>query len=171
MEIKKRYDWENPAVIKRNKEDGHVIAFSYDNALDAAERKESPYKVTLNGKWKFHWQMGIDNCPPDFYEPSFDDSDWRYITVPSVWQTEGTGSAPYYYASTFPRAISRQKSKIPCIDHNMQEIGLYRRAFTLPENFDGKEIFLHFGAAKSAIEVYIRKLCRLFSRLHDSARI
>ena len=39
MEIKKRYDWENPAVIKRNKEDGHVIAFSYDNALDAAERK------------------------------------------------------------------------------------------------------------------------------------
>lgn len=45
----KRYDWENPAVIKRNKEDGHVIAFSYDNALDAAERKESPYKVTLNG--------------------------------------------------------------------------------------------------------------------------
>ena len=94
MEIKKRYDWENPAVIKRNKEDGHVIAFSYDNALDAAERKESPYKVTLNGKWKFHWQMGIDNCPPDFYEPSFDDSDWRYITVPSVWQTEGTGSAP-----------------------------------------------------------------------------
>ena len=155
MEIKKRYYWENPAVIKRNKEDGHVIAFSYDNALDAAERKESPYKVTLNGKWKFHWQMGIDNCPPDFYEPSFDDSDWRYITVPSVWQTEGTGSAPYYYASTFPRAISRQKSKIPCIDHNMQEIGLYRRAFTLPENFDGKEIFLHFGAAKSAIEVYI----------------
>lgn len=115
MEIKKRYDWENPAVIKRNKEDGHVYAFSYDNALDAAERKESPYKVTLNGKWKFHWQMGIDNCPPDFYEPSFDDSDWRYITVPSVWQTEGTGSAPYYYASTFPRAISRQKSKIPCM--------------------------------------------------------
>ena len=53
MEIKKRYDWENPAVIKRNKEDGHVIAFSYDNALDAAERKESPYKVTLNGKWNF----------------------------------------------------------------------------------------------------------------------
>ena len=25
------YDWENPAVFKRNKEDGHVIAFSYDN--------------------------------------------------------------------------------------------------------------------------------------------
>ena len=45
MEIKKRYDWENPAVIKRNKEDGHVIAFSYDNALDAAERK----KVALQG--------------------------------------------------------------------------------------------------------------------------
>lgn len=155
MEIKQRFDWENPAVIKRNKEDGHVIAFSYDNAKDAAERKPSPYKTTLNGKWKFYWQMGIDGCPEDFYKSEFDDSSWRYITVPSVWQTEKTGSAPYYYASTFPRAVSRAKNKIPCIDHNMQEIGLYRRSFTLPENYDEKEIFLHFGAAKSAIEVYI----------------
>lgn len=39
MEIKKRYDWENPAVIKRNKEDGHVIAFSYDNALTPRKEK------------------------------------------------------------------------------------------------------------------------------------
>ena len=68
---------------------------------------------------------------------------------------EKTGSYPYYYASTFPRAISRSKSKIPSIDYNMQEIGLYRRDFILPDNFDGKEVFVHFGAVKSAIEVYV----------------
>ena len=152
---KNKYDWENPAVIKRNKEDGHVIAFCYDDEKSALERKPSDYKATLDGKWKFYWQMGIEGCPESFYKPDFDDSDWKYITVPSVWQTEKTGSFPYYYASTFPRAISRKKSKIPSIDHDMQEIGIYRREFDLPENFSDKEDFLHFGAVKSAIEVYV----------------
>ena len=152
---KNKYDWENPAVIKRNKEDGHVIAFCYDDEKSALERKPSDYKATLDGKWKFYWQMGIEGCPESFYKPDFDDSDWKYITVPSVWQTEKTGSFPYYYASTFPRAISRKKSKIPSIDHDMQEIGIYRREFDLPENFSDKEVFLHFGAVKSAIEVYV----------------
>lgn len=150
-----KFDWESPSVIKRNKEDGHVIAFSYNNETKALERADSEYKMTLNGQWKFHWQMGIQNCPADFYKVQFDDSQWKNITVPSVWQTEKTGSYPYYYASTFPRAISRSKGKIPSIDHDMQEIGIYRRTFTLPENFEGNEVFIHFGAVKSAIEVYV----------------
>ena len=151
----KGFDWENPAVIKRHKEDGHVIAFSYDDAEAAAKREAPDTKLSLNGEWKFHWQRGLQNEPADFFRTDFDDSEWRTIPVPSVWQMEKTGSVPYYYASTFPRAISRSKHKIPCIDHDMQEIGHYRRTFTLPENFEGKEIFLHFGAAKSALEVYV----------------
>ena len=150
-----KYDWENPEVFKKNKEDGHVIAFSYDNEQDALDRIEPKTKLTLNGTWKFHWQRGLEDCPEDFYKEDFDASFWRDITVPSVWQTEDTGSYPYYYASTFCRAFSRSKSKIPSIDHSMQEIGIYVRDFTMPDNFDGNEIFLHFGAAKSAIEVYV----------------
>lgn len=151
----KLFDWENPAVIKRHKEDGHVIAFSYTDAKKAVAREDPDTKMTLNGDWKFHWQRGLQNEPADFYLPEFHDANWRTIRVPSVWQTERTGSVPYYYASTFPRAISRSKGKIPSIDHDMQEIGHYRRFFTLPQNFEGKEIFLHFGAAKSALEVYV----------------
>ncbi|MCH5190602.1 MAG: DUF4981 domain-containing protein [Oscillospiraceae bacterium] len=150
-----KYDWENPAIFKRNKEDGHVIAFSYGNETDALDRNDPKTKLTLNGTWKFHWQMGLGDCPENFYEKDFDASIWRDITVPSVWQTENTGSYPYYYASTYPRAISRSKNKIPSIDHGMQEIGIYIRDFILPESFEGNEIFLHFGAAKSAIEVYV----------------
>lgn len=78
------YDWENPAVFKRNKEDGHVIAFSYDNEADALNRATPATKMTLNGKWKFHWQRGLNNCPTDFYLDSFDPSFWRDIDVPSV---------------------------------------------------------------------------------------
>ncbi len=151
-----KYDWENPAIFKRNKEDGHVIAFSYDNENDALNRVAPATKMTLNGKWKFHWQRGLNNCPADFYSDSFDASFWRDIDVPSVWQIgQDTESYPYYYASTYCRAISRSKNKIPSIDHDMQEIGIYVRDFDMPENFDGQEIFMHFGAAKSAIEVYL----------------
>lgn len=149
-----KFNWENPEIFKINKEDGHAIMMPFDSEKDALSAKESNYKQSLNGKWKFYWQRGLKNQPENFQLTSFDDSHWDEINVPSVWQTQGY-SVPYYYASTFPKAFSRSKGKIPSIDHDMQEIGFYRKSFTLNENFNGKEIFLHFGAAKSALEVYV----------------
>lgn len=149
-----KFRWENPEIFKINKEDGHAIMMPFDNEKDAISANESNYKQSLNGKWKFYWQRGLKNQPENFQLTSFDDSHWDEINVPSVWQTQGY-SVPYYYASTFPKAFSRSKGKIPSIDHDMQEIGFYRKSFTLNENFNGREIFLHFGAAKSALEVYV----------------
>lgn len=149
-----KFNWENPEIFKINKEDGHAIMMPFDSEKDALSAKESNYKQSLNGKWKFYWQRGLKNQPENFQLTSFDDSHWDEINVPSVWQTQGY-SVPYYYASTFPKAFGRSKGKIPSIDHDMQEIGFYRKSFTLNENFNGREIFLHFGAAKSALEVYV----------------
>ena len=149
-----KFNWENPEIFKINKEDGHAIMMPFDSEKDALSAKESNYKQSLNGKWKFYWQRGLKNQPENFQLTSFDDSHWDEINVPSVWQTQGY-SVPYYYASTFPKAFSRSKGKIPSIDHDMQEIGFYRKSFTLNENFNGREIFLHFGAAKSSLEVYV----------------
>lgn len=149
-----KFRWEDPSIFKINKEDGHAIMMPYDSENEALSGRESKYKQSLNGKWKFYWQRGLKNQPENFQLVSFDDSHWDEINVPSVWQTEGY-SVPYYYASTFPKAFSRTKSKIPSIDHNMQEIGFYRKTFILDEVFDNREVFLHFGAAKSALEVYV----------------
>lgn len=149
-----KFRWEDPSIFKINKEDGHAIMMPYDSENEALSGNESKYEQSLNGKWKFYWQRGLKNQPENFQLVSFDDSHWDEINVPSVWQTEGY-SVPYYYASTFPKAFSRTKSKIPSIDHNMQEIGFYRKTFVLDEVFDNREVFLHFGAAKSALEVYV----------------
>ena len=149
-----KFRWEDPSIFKINKEDGHAIMMPYDSENEALSGNESKYKQSLNGKWKFYWQRGLKNQPENFQLVSFDDSHWDEINVPSVWQTEGY-SVPYYYASTFPKAFSRTKSKIPSIDHNMQEIGFYRKTFVLDEVFDNREVFLHFGAAKSALEGYV----------------
>ena len=149
-----KYIWEDPKIIKVNKEDGHVIAMPFDDAESALSGEESKYKLSLNGMWKFYWQRGLENQPSDFEKTDFNDRVWNEIKVPSVWQTQGY-SVPYYYASTFPKAISRSKHSIPKINHKMQEIGFYRKAFELPADFDGREIFIHFGAAKAALEVYV----------------
>ena len=34
-----KYIWENPEIIKENKEDGHVIAFPYEKGDSAAKRE------------------------------------------------------------------------------------------------------------------------------------
>ena len=89
-----KHFWENPSIIKINKEDGHVIAMPFDSEKKALSGEQSEYKMTLNGQWKFHWQRGLENEPQNFYAIDFDDSSWGEIRVPSVWQTEGY-SVPY----------------------------------------------------------------------------
>ena len=150
-----KYIWENPEIIKENKEDGHVIALSYDNRKAAVARAENPNKLTLNGQWKFMWKKGVPELPAEYTYAMFDDSQWEEITVPGVWQFQKDYSSPWYYANSFPNCISTDAKKIPLIDHAGQEIAAHRRTFILPENWSDKEIFLHFGAVKSGLEVFV----------------
>lgn len=154
MKKSRPFDFENPEIIKINKEDGHVIALPYDSPEEVLSKKASPYKFTLNGKWKFKWIMGIENKPLDFYKAEYTAKDWDEIEVPSVWQLKGYGK-PYYIAFDYPPAIGKKKREIPKINQNLNEIGLYRRTFKIPENFKGREIFIHFGAVKSAFYIYV----------------
>ena len=139
--------------FRENKLDGHNLALPYD-ARDKVEYGKSEYKLSLNGEWKFRWQMGIENQPRNFFCPDFDDSGWDAVSVPSVWQMQGYGK-PIYLCSSMPPQVSTVESQIPKISHERNEIGFYRRAFTLPESFDGRRAILHFGAAKSALYVYV----------------
>lgn len=150
---KKLHVWEDISIIEKNKEAGHALAFIYDSKSEAINFESSRYRFSLNGEWKFHFQKGI-NLPSDIFEVDIDDSGWNTITVPSVWQLKGYGT-PYYYATSYPQAIDTKKKNIPRISHELQEVGVYRRTFEAPKHFEEHEIFLHFGAAKAALEVYI----------------
>lgn len=149
-----KYIWEDPKKVYVNKENGHTIFMPYDTEEEALSGEISKYKQSLNGEWDFFWQRGVDNQLDGFENADYNISDWSKIKVPGVWQTQGF-SVPYYYASTFPRAMSRVKGQIPKIDHTMQEIGYYRRTFTIDKSWEDKKIFLHFGACKTALEVWV----------------
>lgn len=149
------YIWENTEIIKQNKEDGHVIAMPYDNENNALQRKPSEYKLSLNGKWKFLWKKGVGEISKEYTTPDYDDNTWEDIAVPGVWQMQKDYTKPWYYANSYPNCIGVTPSKIPSIDVSGQEIGIHRRTFTIPENWSDREIFLHFGAAKAGLEVYV----------------
>ena len=150
-----KYIWENPEIIKENKEDGHVLALCYDKADNAAQRKASPYKLSLNGTWKFCWQKGVVELPERYREKDYDDSAWEDIKIPGVWQFQKDYTKPWYYANSFPNCISVDKNKIPSVDISGQEVAMHRTYFEVPENWKGRRIFLHFGAAKAGLRVFV----------------
>ncbi len=147
-------DYENPEIIEQNKEAAHTIWMPFDNLNEIAASKDSKYKLSLNGTWDFNWVPGGSTVPEGFYMPEYDTSGWDKTEVPSVWQLKGYGK-PYYLAFAFPPALSTKKNEIPKIDQTKNEKGLYRTTFKLPDSFAGREIFIHFGAVKSAFYLYI----------------
>lgn len=146
--------WENPYIIKESKEDGHCTALPHHSAKSAAEGAPAPDFLSLNGTWKFFWQQGVDDVRTDYYADNFDDSDWDNIEVPSLWQLKGYGK-PIYLCNSLPSALSSVKADIPKINHDLNEIGVYRRSFEIPKNFEGKEIFICFGAVKAGFFLYV----------------
>ena len=81
--------WENPYIIKENKEDGHNTALPRPTVKAAIEGEDAPLRMTLNGIWKFRWHQGVDNLQSDYFADGYDDSAWDDIEVPSVWQLKG----------------------------------------------------------------------------------
>lgn len=154
--MRMREYWEDPSVIGENKEPGHILSIPYDRERECLSGTASPYRISLNGTWKFKWIQGADTPFPEGYEqPDFPgESTFADIQVPGVWQLDGYGK-PIYLSSSYPAAISVSRRKIPSINHKMNEVGIYRRRFNLPTTFDGRQVYIHFGAVKSAFYLYI----------------
>ncbi len=146
-------DWENPDVVGINKYEPHSTLVPYPDERMALEnnRVASPYFKMLNGWWKFNWVERPDDRPEDFYLPGFDDSKWKQIPVPSNWEFQGYG-VPIYV--NIPYEWTR-KPNPPEIPHDYNPVGSYRQKFNIPDTWEGKQVFIHFGAVKSAFYLWI----------------
>jgi len=146
-------DWENLDILSRNKEDGHALAYAFEEEQQALDFATPPLFLSLDGTWKFKHGWGT-RLPTGCSEAGTLDASWDDINVPVVWQLQGFGT-PYYYANSYPQAIDTRKKHIPNISKELQEHGIYRRRFSVPDSFAEHEVYLHIGGAKAAIEVYI----------------
>lgn len=125
-------------------------------ALDG-DRTRSPYRMSLDGKWKFAYADRPDDRDTDFYRTDVDDSDWDSIPVPSVWQLHGY-DFPIYVNITYPwwgpNGLG-EEAQPPAAPTRYNPVGQYRRTFTVPRNWAGRRTFLHFEGVKSAHYVWI----------------
>lgn len=147
-------DWENPEVVEINKEPGHATLFPYENREKALDfnKTASAYFLSLNGAWKFHWVRTPEERPRDFFKTDFDDGAWNLIPVPSNWELEGYG-IPIY--TNIPYEFAPENPDPPHIPDGYNPVGSYRKTFTLPPNWSGRQVFIHLGAVKSAFYIWV----------------
>lgn len=154
-------EWENEAVFGINKEAGHATYVPYASIKQALAdvAAESPYYSSLNGAWKFNWVKQPSERPADFYKTSFDDSKWGTIPVPSNMEMEGYGTPIYTnYTYPFKNDPPRVMGEVPqdwTAYREPNPVGSYRRYFNIPEDWDGKEIFINFDGVISAMYLWI----------------
>lgn len=144
-------DWENPQVIGINKEKPRASFFAYRNQKNALKnnKENSPFFINLNGTWKFNWVRKPADRPVNFYKTNYDISNWKDIKVPGHWELQGYG-VPIYTDVSYPFPNNE-----PFIPHDYNPVGSYKRDFTIPESWNGEEIFIQFGGVRSAMYLWV----------------
>ncbi len=154
-------DWENPRVIGINKVPPHLSFMHYPDRASALadsntamEGFHTPFYKSLDGQWKFHWSKNPASRPKDFYKTGYDVSQWSNIRVPASWQTEGFGKA-IYLNSRYAFQPDSRKLHPPRVPQDYDPVGSYRTTFTVPGDWNGRSVYIHFGAVKSAFYIWV----------------
>ncbi len=151
-------DWENIDVNSFNRMPAATYAMPLANAkaaLTDALEFETPWKMSLNGTWKFHWSGDPQRRPFVFESPSFDVSKWETIDVPCCVEMRGYGM-PHYIAHGYPHKFAWPKildKETGRPDYNPAMS--YKRKFRLPDSWKGRETILRFEGAGSALYAWI----------------
>ena len=124
-------------------------------ALSEALEPETPYVKSLNGDWKFKWVGDPARRPTDFWQVGFDDSTWDTIDVPSCVEMRGYG-VPMYTNIRYPHRINPPGIKDrDTAREDYNPVSSYRTTFTVPADWDGRDVILRFDGVYSAYTVWV----------------
>jgi beta-galactosidase len=144
-------EWEQPGVIRQGAEPMHATFDGFETRAGALSRdvRRSRHHLSLDGDWRFHLSPTPETRPANFHRPDYDVSGWGMMKVPGILQAEGQGG-PVFVGSGYPFPRNQ-----PWIDHKLNEVGSYRRDFTVPAHFAGRRLLLTIGAAGAAYYVWV----------------
>lgn len=147
-----QHDWENQYVLQKNRMPARAAFMPFIN-------DKGDMQLSLNGEWKFNWTKTPDEQPQDFFNTSFDDSGWKTFPVPGDWEMNGFGT-PIYSSSGYtfkidPPFVMKEPKKSYTAYVERNPTGCYRRTFSVPTEWKGKEVFVRFGAVSSAFYLYV----------------
>ena len=170
------WEWQSPDSVAVNKLQPHAWFFSFRNIEEARKvlPENSSYWKSLDGMWKFHWAPNPDERPKDFFRTDYDVSKWDDIKVPVSWNMAGlqrNGKNKYGDPLYSNQRVIFQHSWQPMNDwkggvmrtppkdwmtyRNRNEVGSYRRTFSVPADWKGQEIYLNFDGVDSFFYLYI----------------
>ncbi|MDR0541823.1 MAG: DUF4981 domain-containing protein [Dysgonamonadaceae bacterium] len=160
-------DWENSAVLQINREPARADFIPLEITVPVVEtrliaslqKENSPYFLSLNGHWKFHWVSAPEKRPANFYQTDYNDSEWASIPVPGNWEMYGYGT-PIYVSAGYPFRIDPPRvTSEPSADYTSfterNPVGSYRHAFDLPNHWQGRRVFIHFAGVQSAFYLWV----------------
>ena len=156
-------EWNDPSVYEWGSEPAHATLVTYETLAQAvrADRSASPFRVSLDGDWKFRWAPNAESRVPDFADENVDDSSWDLLPVPSSWQLHGY-DFPIGSNTVLPwtGANGKDEQPLPTGDYphaptRYNPVGQYRTTFELPDGWDGRQTFIQFEGVESAYYVWI----------------
>ena len=168
-------EWEAPEKLSLNKEQPRAYFFSFGDVESAKKvhPEASKYWQDLNGTWKFHWAPNPDERPKNFYEANFDADNWDDIKVPSCWNVAGIqkdGSLKYgvpiycnqpvifkhtVAVGDWKGGVMREPNKDWTTYKYRNEVGSYRRTFTVSEDWKDREVYINFDGVNSFFYLWI----------------
>ncbi|HVI46445.1 MAG TPA: glycoside hydrolase family 2 TIM barrel-domain containing protein [Chitinophaga sp.] len=151
---------QTPEVVSVNRMPMRASSFAYESLPLAKQREKerSQYFLSLNGQWKFNWVQDPRKRPIDFYKTDFNDAGWDNFKVPANWEVNGYGLPIYVnhpYEFTGRAKMGGALTPPYDIPANNNPVGSYRKKFNIPQNWDGRQVFIHLGAVKSAFFIWI----------------
>ena len=148
-------EWQDANINEVNRAPMHTNFFAYENteAADKAVKEDSKNFMTLNGTWKFNWVRHADQRPTDFWQTSFNDKGWDLLKVPAVWELNGYGDPIYVNVGYAWR--SQYKNNPPFVPNEENHVGSYRREIVVPADWNGKDIYAHFGSVTSNMYLWV----------------
>ena len=142
-------DWENPALVSRNTMEPHAHFIPFRSEKEALEGRTSPFVESLDGRWKFRLVNNPSQRPVNFFKKTYDVSKWNSIKVPANWQTEG------FDKFIFTDVEYPIPPNPPLVPEDFNPVGSYKRKFNIPAGWNGKNVFIHFGAVNSFFYLWI----------------
>lgn len=151
---------QTPEIVSLGRMPMRASSFGYENMelAKAGARENSRFFLSLNGTWKFNWVKDPRQRPMDFYRTDFEDKSWVDFKVPANWEVNGYGFPIYVnHPYEFTGHAKRGGKLNPPFDipEDNNPVGSYRRKFTIPENWNGRQVFIHLGAVKSAFFIWV----------------
>lgn len=168
-------EWQAPERYAHGKEQPKAYFFSFASEEEAKGvlPEKSSYHRSLDGKWAFHWVGNPSERPVDFYKPSYDVSGWNQVDVPMNWnvyglQKDGTQryGTPIYVnqpvifqhrvaVDDWRGGVMRTPPTTWSTYKNRNEVGSYRRTFTIPAGWKGRQVLLNFDGVDSFFYLWV----------------